>query len=107
MKMRYVFSTVAVSAFIMLAGCGGQKASSVKEAAPAAEIKTGAVVSQEPVIRSARKDEIGRLAVCPVMGTKFNVNATTMAADYNGKTYYFCCAGCPDEFKKNPEKYVK
>ena len=26
---------------------------------------------------------------------------------YNGKTYYVCCTGCRDEFKANPEKYVK
>ncbi len=26
--------------------------------------------------------------------------------DYNGKTYYFCCEECLDEFKKNPEKYI-
>lgn len=30
-----------------------------------------------------------------------------MYADYKGKRYFFCCAGCPDTFKKNPEKFVK
>jgi hypothetical protein len=24
---------------------------------------------------------------------------------WNGRTYAFCCEGCIDEFKKNPEKY--
>lgn len=24
---------------------------------------------------------------------------------WNGRTYAFCCDGCIDEFKKNPEKY--
>jgi len=27
--------------------------------------------------------------------------------DYKGERVYFCCAGCPDTFKKNPEKYMK
>ena len=26
--------------------------------------------------------------------------------EYKGKKVYFCCAGCPDVFKANPEKYV-
>lgn len=26
---------------------------------------------------------------------------------YKGKTYGFCSSYCKDEFKKNPEKYVK
>jgi YHS domain-containing protein len=28
-------------------------------------------------------------------------------ADYKGKRYYFCCAGCAPAFKKDPAKYVK
>ena len=30
-----------------------------------------------------------------------------MYSDYKGRRYFFCCAGCPDEFKKNPAKYAK
>jgi hypothetical protein len=26
---------------------------------------------------------------------------------YMGKTYYVCCSGCRDEFRENPEKYIK
>src|SRR5205814_9666959 len=26
---------------------------------------------------------------------------------YMGKTYYVCCGGCRDEFRENPEKYIK
>lgn len=28
-------------------------------------------------------------------------------ADHNGRRYYFCCAGCPAAFKKDPEKFAK
>lgn len=31
----------------------------------------------------------------------------TMAVAHNGKTYSVCCSGCRDEFRENPEKYVK
>jgi len=30
-----------------------------------------------------------------------------MFADYKGNRYFFCCGGCPEEFKKNPAKYAK
>jgi YHS domain-containing protein len=41
---------------------------------------------------------------CPVLGGKINEKVFT---DYQGKRIYFCCAGCIDEFKKDPEKYLK
>lgn len=31
----------------------------------------------------------------------------TMTVSYQGTTYYVCCGGCRDEFKANPEKYIK
>jgi YHS domain-containing protein len=30
-----------------------------------------------------------------------------MFADYKGRRYFFCCAGCPDAFKKDPAKFSK
>lgn len=30
-----------------------------------------------------------------------------MFADYNGRRYFFCCGGCPGQFKKDPAKYSK
>lgn len=44
---------------------------------------------------------------CPVMGTKLLPSRAYGKTEYKGKTYYFCCAGCPGEFKRNPEKYAK
>ena len=31
----------------------------------------------------------------------------TMRVTYNGKEYFVCCSGCRDEFKSDPEKYIK
>lgn len=48
------------------------------------------------------------IVVCPVMvGTKMKKSKAYAKLDYKGKTYYLCCKHCVDEFKKNPEKYVK
>ncbi len=30
-----------------------------------------------------------------------------MFADFKGRRYFFCCAGCPAAFKANPAKYAK
>ena len=43
-------------------------------------------------------------AVCPVMGGKINKE---LYADHDGKRVYFCCAMCPDTFKKDPAKYIE
>lgn len=33
--------------------------------------------------------------------------SATMTVSFNGQSYPVCCSGCVDEFKENPEKYVK
>ncbi len=41
---------------------------------------------------------------CPVMeGMAIDKSVYT---EYKGKKVYFCCAGCINPFKENPEKYV-
>ena len=42
--------------------------------------------------------------ICPVLGNKIDKKVYT---DYNGKRIYFCCAGCIDKFKKDPDTYLK
>jgi YHS domain-containing protein len=41
---------------------------------------------------------------CPVMGWDID---KSRFVDYKGNRIYFCCASCPEDFKKDPEKYVK
>ena len=44
---------------------------------------------------------------CAVSGETFNKSEDTESIDYEGKTYYFCCAGCKEKFEQDPEKYTK
>ncbi len=44
--------------------------------------------------------------ICPVTGETIN-EKTKVTYEYQGKIYNFCCAGCPDQFKKDPQKYIK
>lgn len=43
------------------------------------------------------------LGICPVMRGRASSKYSYV---YRDKTYYFCCRGCIEEFKKNPEKYT-
>jgi len=44
--------------------------------------------------------------ICPVSGEKID-EKTKATYEYEGKIYNFCCSGCINGFKKNPEKYIK
>lgn len=41
---------------------------------------------------------------CPILGGKIDKK---VYADYNGKRVYFCCTDCIEQFKKEPDKYLK
>ncbi len=43
----------------------------------------------------------------PVCGMEVNEQTAEHKAAYNGKTYYFCSAGCKEAFEANPRKYAK
>ncbi len=40
---------------------------------------------------------------CPICKGSIN---KALHVDYHGKRVYFGCAGCPEEFLKNPDKYM-
>ncbi|MDD5353662.1 MAG: YHS domain-containing protein [bacterium] len=42
---------------------------------------------------------------CPVTGEKIDPK-TAVTYEHKGNTYTFCCAGCIEQFKKEPEKYI-
>jgi YHS domain-containing protein len=62
--------------------------------------------SEELKVRPATPAEIGKKAWCPVMDFDFDVKAGTQVIDYRGKSFYFCCEGCPQEFLKDPDRYL-
>jgi YHS domain-containing protein len=47
------------------------------------------------------------MAKDPVCGMNVDENKAAGTAVHNGKTYYFCSAGCKANFEKEPEKYIK
>jgi YHS domain-containing protein len=57
-----------------------------------------------------KKDATPAEIKCSVMtGRTVNVKEATakkMFADYKGNRYFFCCGGCPSQFKADPAKYA-
>lgn len=45
-------------------------------------------------------------ALDPVCGMAVEIQGAKHTYAYNGQTYYFCCPGCRQSFKKEPEKYL-
>ncbi|MCM8785317.1 MAG: YHS domain-containing protein, partial [Candidatus Omnitrophica bacterium] len=51
-------------------------------------------------------DTLGNKVICPITGEKFNITKDSDYIEYKGKLYFFCCPGCKEKFKSNPEKYL-
>jgi Cu+-exporting ATPase len=43
----------------------------------------------------------------PVCGMVVKEETAKATYEYHGKTYYFCSEECLNEFKADPEKYIK
>ena len=43
----------------------------------------------------------------PVCGMQVDPERTAHRSDHQGKTYYFCCAGCKAKFDSNPAQYLQ
>lgn len=43
---------------------------------------------------------------CPVSGEKIE-EGSVVTYEYRGKVYSFCCQGCVEEFKKDPDRYIE
>lgn len=63
-------------------------------------VSSGCESKTAPGLRESGKKQ----TICPVMGREIDPAIHT---DYKGKRVYFCCSDCVDEFKKDPEKYMK
>lgn len=46
-------------------------------------------------------------AIDPVCGMTVEIATAHFSSEHNGKTYYFCAAGCKRSFDKEPGKYVQ
>jgi xanthine dehydrogenase accessory factor len=55
----------------------------------------------EAAIPAGRREELD-----PVCGMTVAVAASTPTAEHAGRAYYFCCGGCRERFRADPERYL-
>ncbi len=61
----------------------------------------------EDVPSGARRKRASRSPTCRRARSASSAAERDDDRDLQGQTYYVCCSGCRDEFKANPEKYIK
>lgn len=47
------------------------------------------------------------MAKDPVCGMHVDEKGAELKASHKGKTYYFCCSVCQEQFRAKPEKFIK
>jgi Cu+-exporting ATPase len=47
------------------------------------------------------------MAKDPACGMEVDEQKAAATYEYEGRTYYFCSAGCKEEFSQDPGKFVK
>jgi Cu+-exporting ATPase len=97
-------STLLALFALSLAACGGSRTEPAAPAAPAASAAPAPAASAPLVPPGEAK--IGDKTTCLISKEEFVVTASSPRAEYEGKTYYFCCAGCDKKFLADPKKYL-
>jgi xanthine dehydrogenase accessory factor len=46
-------------------------------------------------------------ATDPVCGMAVDTGGSTYQSEYEGRSFYFCCAGCKQTFDRHPERYLQ
>ncbi len=68
-------------------------------------VQTGCATSSGRSTETAAKPY--PLDYCLVSGDKLGAMGTPIVIVYHGQEIKFCCADCPPQFNKDPEKYMK
>lgn len=92
LRTRTIWAVLVVFAVALVCMPGCQK----KQETPATEQTT---------TETATPDTTPVAMACPVCSATMP-EGSQFAADYEGKTYTFCCAECRDKFVTSPTTYV-
>ncbi len=70
------------------------------------QIRANAVKSAARPALSSALNVIQTDATDPICGMTVEKSKAKYKAEFQGKTFYFCCAGCKQKFEQSPERYV-
>jgi len=90
---RLKLLSIMVSVFLMFAWANDLHAENDSDSAKK-DINTGGSLEEKVIINT----------ISPVMGGKVD-NSTPYMVEYKNKKIGFCCSGCVEAFKADPEKY--
>ena len=72
---------------------------------PAAPSSAPTAAAATPLVAPGEA-KVGDRTRCPVSGDEFVVTADSPKAEYEGKTYYFCCPHCAATFQADPKAHA-
>jgi len=102
-KPILIITGILLVGLIMLNGCKKDEPAASGSSAEQTQEHKGhghASMTEEPIEAAAAEIE---QKTCPVMGAPIN---KALFVEYKGKKVYFCCPGCEEKFKAEPEKYI-
>lgn len=111
-KSFFVGAGVAAS---LLLGCKGEEGAkccpaggsdSVAAVSDAADSATRSGLILEPTADQIAKARRVGNKHCPTDGEKLGSMGNPISVVYKGELVELCCAGCPKEFAKDPDKYL-
>lgn len=97
---------ISLLSLALASSCATTTAAATTEAKAEAKGEGHHHVDANATVVKPGEAKLGDATVCPVSGEHFTVEADSPKAEYQGKTYYFCCNDCVADFQKNPEKFV-
>jgi len=93
-------ASLLVGVFVLVTGCQKGKPAVGQQTPQKEKMPMHEHASMD---QAQAKAVAGEQTTCPVMGGAID---KTIFTEYKGKKVYFCCKGCVDTFKADPEKYV-
>lgn len=103
--MKKLLAALAVAAASLSLACGATPPPApATPAAPAAAPATAAAPSAG--LKAPGEAKVGDKTTCLISKEEFTVTDASPKVEHEGKTYYFCCSGCDQKFKKDPQKYL-
>ncbi len=95
----FIVTSLLLVGLIMLNGCKKSEPTPSDTTAETMQGEHAAMMDKPAEAVAAVLEQ----TTCPIMGTAIN---KALFTEYKGKKVYFCCPGCEDKFKEEPEKYI-